>query len=67
MILAGVDWITSDILKKIALSAEDKLHDDCTIVEVPTTAAHETVIVPSKSNPTKPHIVTVYSNGKVVC
>ena len=61
---AGVDWIARDVLAHMiakALSLENKLH------VLPDGTTHQTVIVPSQSNPKKPHVVIVYANGKCEC
>jgi hypothetical protein len=65
MVSGGVDWISKDILTKIATSADETMKKG-NIAELPG-AAHDTIIVPSKSKPTSPHVVVLYSNGKVEC
>ena len=58
---AKVDWITPDVLKLIAHKGEALLK------EGKAASAYDTLIIPSKSKPTKPHIIVVYPNGKVEC
>ena len=63
---AGVDWITPDVLKLIAHKGEVLLKEG-KVTELPAASAYDTLIIPSKSKPTKPHIIVVYPNGKVEC
>ena len=63
---AGVDWITPDILKLIAHRGEELIKERKVTV-LPAASAYHTLIIPSKSKPTKPHIVVEYANGKVEC
>ena len=63
---AGVDWITPDVLKLIAHKGEAVLKEG-NVTELPATSAYDTLIIPSNSKPTKPHIIVVYPNGKVEC
>ena len=63
---AGVDWITPDVLKLIAHKGEALLKEG-KVTELPAASAYDTLIIPSKSKPTKPHIIVVYPNGKVEC
>jgi len=63
---AGVDWITQDILKLIAYSGEELIKEG-NVTELPAASAYRTLIIRSKSKPTKPHIVVEYANGKVDC
>ena len=37
------------------------------VTELLAASAYDTLIIPSKSKPTKPHIIFVYPNGKVAC
>ena len=66
IISAGVDWITSDVLKLVAKKSENILKQG-KVTELPAANAHDTVVIPSTSNPTKPHIIVLYANGKVEC
>ena len=61
---AGVDWITPDVLKVIAHKGEALLKEG-KVTELPAASAYDTLIIPSKSKPTKPHIIVMYPNGKV--
>ena len=63
---AGVDWITPDVLKLIAHKGEAVLKEG-KVTELPAASAYDTLIIPSNSKPTKPHISVVYPNGKVEC
>ena len=63
---AGVDWITPGVLKFIAHKAEGLISEG-KITELPAASAHATLIIPSRSKPTKPHIIVEYANGKVEC
>ena len=63
---AGVDWITPDVLKLIAHKGEAVLKEG-KVTKLPATSAYDTLIIPSNSKPTKPHIIVVYPNGKVEC
>lgn len=63
---SGVDWIPRDTLMFLAEKAA-KLESERTVVELPSTGTTETVVVPSKSNPKKPHVVNIYPNGKCEC
>ena len=63
---AGVDWITPDVLKLIAHKGEVVLKEG-KVTELPATSVYDTLIIPSNSKPTKPHISVVYPNGKVEC
>ena len=63
---AGVDWITPDVIRLIAQKGEH-LQREGKVTQVPTASAYTTLIIPSKSKPTKPHIIVVYPNGKVEC
>jgi hypothetical protein len=60
---ARFDWLPRDVLASItakAISLDDSVN--------PLTGADiETVIVPSKSNPKKPHVVIFSANGKCEC
>ena len=62
----GVDWITPDVLKLIAYKGGAFLKVG-KVTELPAASAYDTLIIPSKSKPTKPHIIVVYPNGKVEC
>ena len=66
ILFAGVDWITADVLKLIANKGE-KLAKEGKVTELPATSAYDTLIIPSESKPTKPHIIVMYANGKVEC
>ena len=63
---AGVDWITPDVLKLIVHKGEVLLKEG-KVTELPAASAYDTLIIPSKSKPTKPHIIVIYPNGKVEC
>ena len=63
---AGDDWITPDVLKSIAHKAEG-LVSEGKITELPAASAYATFVIPSRSKPSKPHIITEYANGKVEC
>ena len=63
---AGVDWITPDFLRFIAHKAEGLISEG-KITELPAASAYATLIIPSRSKPTKPHIIVEYANGKVEC
>lgn len=63
---AGVDLITPDVLKCIAHKAEGLISEG-KIMELPAASVHATIIIPSRSKPTKPHIIVKYANGKVEC
>ena len=63
---AGVDWITPDVIRLIAQKGEH-LQRKGKVTQVPAASAYTTLIIPSKSKPTKPHIIVVYPNGKVEC
>ncbi len=59
----GVDWIARDVLFHIvnkAAGLEEKL------TQLPGTEL-ETFVVPSSSNPKKPHVVVFMANGKCEC
>ena len=62
----GVDWITPDVLKLIAHKGEELMNEG-KVTELPAASAYDTFIIPSKSKPTKPHIVVEYANGKLEC
>ena len=62
----GIDWITPDVLKLIAHKGEAVLKEE-KVTELPAASAYDTLIIPSNSKPTKPHISVVYLNGKVEC
>ena len=66
IVSAGVDWITSDVLKLVAKKSEETLKQG-EVTELPAANAHDTAVIPSTSNPTKPHIIVPYANGKVKC
>ena len=66
MLSARVDWITPDVLKFIAHKAEGLISEG-KITELPAASAYATFIIPSRSKPTKPHIIVKYANGKVEC
>ena len=61
---AGVDWITPDVLRFIAHKAEGLISEG-KITELSAASAYATLIIPSRSKPTKPHIIVEYANGKV--
>lgn len=63
---AGVDWIQRDALALIADKA-GKLDAEESVVSVSSFGTFDTVVVPSKFNPKKPHIVNIYANGKCKC
>ena len=63
---AGVDWINPDVLKFIDHKAEE-LMSEGKVTELPAASAYGTLIIPSKSKPTKPHINVECVNGKVEC
>lgn len=46
-------------LKKVT-----EIHSSGSIVQLPSNGTTTTLVVPSKDNPTKPHIVNVYPIGK---
>ena len=56
MLSAGVDWITADVFKFIAHKAEG-LISERKITELPAASEYATFIIPSRSKPTKPHII----------
>ena len=63
MLRGGIDWVPREILsftvnKAIALT---------TTPGAVTCQSNDKVIVSSLSNPRKPHIVNVFSNGKTDC
>ena len=60
---AGVDWIPRDTLALIAAKAT-KLETEGNTVSLPCVGSIDTVVVPSKSDPKKPHIVNIHPNGK---
>ena len=63
VLAAGIDWISHDVLQAItnkAVSIKDKV----TVLE---DSELLTAIVPSKSNPRKPHIVAFSPDGKCEC
>ena len=62
----GRDRITPDISKLIVHKGEVLLKEG-KVTELPAALAYDTLIIPSKSKPTKPHIIVVYPNGKVEC
>ena len=62
----GIDWITPDVLKLIAHKGEAVLKEG-KVTKLPAASAYDTLIIPSNSKPTKPHISVVYLNGKVEC
>ena len=59
----GINWITPDVLKFIAHKAEGLISEG-KITELPAASAYATFIIPSRSKPTKPHIIVEYANGK---
>ena len=63
---AGVDWIPRDSLALTADKAA-KLGNDGATVALPSVGTIDTFIVPSKSDPKKPHIVNIHPNGKCEC
>ena len=63
---AGVDLITPDVLKLIAHKGEELMKEE-KVTELPAASAYATFVIPSKSKPTKPHIVVEYANGKLEC
>ncbi len=63
---AGVDWIPPDSLAMTADKAA-KLDNDGTTVSLPSVSTIDTFIVPSKSDPKKPHVVNLFPNGKCEC
>ena len=63
MLTAGIDWIPHDVLQGITNKAL-RIKDKITILE---DSELLTAIVPSKSNPKKPHIVVFNPNGKCEC
>ena len=65
IVSAGIDWISTDVLTKMVFSAEETIKRG-NIAELPGTA-HETIVVPSKSRPTNPHVLIMFANGKVEC
>ena len=65
IVSAGIDWISTDVLMKMVFSAEETIKRG-NIAELPGTA-HETIVVPSKSRPTNPHVLIMFANGKVEC
>ena len=62
----GRDRITPDISKLIEYKGEVLLKEG-KVTELPAASAYDTLIIPSKSKPTNPHIIVVYPNGKVEC
>ena len=63
VLAAGIDWIPRDVLQAItnkAVSIKDKV----TVLE---DSELLTAIVPSQSNPRKPHIVVFSPDGKCEC
>ena len=66
IISTGIDWITPDVLKVIAHKGEAVLKEG-KVTELPAASTYDTLIIPSNSKPTKPHISVVYLNGKVEC
>jgi hypothetical protein len=66
---AGVDWIPRDSLALTADKADKaaKLGNDGATVALPSVCTIYTFIVPSKSDPKKPHIVNIHPNGKCEC
>ena len=48
-------------------SKAEELNKQGKVTEIPAAAAYDTLIIPSKSKPTKPHIIVLYANGKVEC
>ena len=58
----GRDRITPDISKLIVHKGEVLLKEG-KVTELPAASAYDTLIIPSKSKPTKPHIIVVYPNG----
>ena len=63
---AAVDWIPRDVLGfKTKKAAE--IHSSGSIVQLHSDGTTTTLVVPSKDNPTKPHIVNVYPSGKCEC
>ena len=63
---AGVDWITPDVLKLIVHKGEALLKKG-NVTELLAPSTYDTLIIPSKSKPTKLHIIVVYPNGKLEC
>ena len=63
---AGVDWIIVDLLMLIAHKGEVLLKEG-KVTELQAASACDTLIIPSKSKPTKPHIIVVCPNGIVEC
>ena len=53
-----------DVLKLIAHKAEELINKR-KVTELQTASAYAALIIPSKSKPTKPHIIVEYANGKV--
>ena len=66
IVSTGVDWITKDVLKVVTSKAEE-LNKQGKVTAIPAAAAYNTLIIHSKSKPTKPHIIVLYANGKVEC
>ena len=66
IVSAGVDWITKDALKVVTSKAVE-LNKQGKVMAIPAAAAYKTLIIHSKSKPTKPHIIVLYANGKVEC
>jgi hypothetical protein len=62
-IQAGIDWIPCDILASIVKKARSLTVKPGSV----TLQSQETLVVASLSNPRKPHIVNMFSNGKAVC
>lgn len=64
---AGVDWIPIDILSQIASKAAKLEVEGNAVSFASGTAGSDIVIVPSTSDPTKPHTVNIDSSGKAEC
>ena len=62
IVSAGVDWITSDVLKLVAKKSEEILKQG-KVTDVPAANAPKTVVIPSTSNHTKPHIIVLYAKS----
>ena len=66
IIYARVDWITPDSLKLIANKSGELLKER-QVTELSVATAYNTLIILSKSNPAKRHIVILYADGKEEC
>jgi hypothetical protein len=62
----GVDWIPRDIMIMTAVKAS-KIVDEEGAILMKGSGTFKTVIIPSKSDPKKPHTVVIYANGKSEC